>query len=83
MIDWLKSLKFKKLYCLPNHRIRENTKMDFFLFCGKNWDWYFSRKNNDSELELFENVELTREYNEEKFIDRDRDDNDWLYLQTI
>ena len=48
--------------------------MDFFVFCGKNWDWYFSRKNRDSELELLENVELTKEYNEEKFIDRDRDD---------
>lgn len=82
MIEWLKTQKFKKLYCLPNWRIRENTNMDSFVFCGKNWDWYFSRKNHDSELELFENVELTREYNEEKFIDRDRDDRDWLYLQT-
>ena len=42
--------------------------MEYFIFCGKNWDWYFSKKNKDSELELFENVELTREYNEEKFI---------------
>lgn len=83
MIDWLKSLKFKKLYCLPNDRIRENTNMDFFVFCGKNWDWYFSRKNRDSKLELLENVELTKEYNEEKFIDRDRDDINWFYLQTI
>lgn len=75
--------KFKKLYCLPNHRVRENTNMDSFVFVGNNWDYYFTKKNKDKEVELFENVELTREYNEEKFIDRDYDDKDWVYLQTI
>lgn len=68
---------------MPNHRMRENTNMEHFLFVGKNWDYYFTRKNKDSELEIFENVELTREYNAEKFIDRDYDDTDGLYLQTI
>lgn len=81
MITQVKKLKFKKLYCLPNWRIRENTNMQYFLFCGKNWDWYFTRKNKDSEIELLENVELTRDYSEDKFIDRDYDDLDWLYLQ--
>ncbi len=75
--------KFKKLYCLPNHRLRENTNMENFVFVGSNWDYYFTKKNKDKEVELFENVELTREYNEEKFIDRDYDDKEGLYLQTI
>lgn len=57
--------------------------MDFFVFCGKNWDWYFTWKNKDKEIELYENVELTRDYKEEKFIDRDRDDLEGLYFQTI
>lgn len=83
MIDWLKNLKFKKLYCLPNHRIRENTNMNYFVFCGKNWDWYFSRKNKDKEIELFENIELTRNYKEKNFLDRDYDDLDWLFLQYV
>jgi len=65
--------KFKKLYCLPNHKIRENTNMKYFVFCGKNWDWYFSRKNRDSELEIFNNVLISNEYNSENFIDSDYD----------
>ena len=65
--------KFKKLYCLPNHKIRENTNMDSFVFCGKNWDYYFTRKCRDSELDVLENVILTTEYSEEKYIDSDFD----------
>jgi len=83
MKTWLKKAKFKKLYCLPNCRIRKNTNLMYFVFCWNNWDWYFSRKNKVKEIELFENVELTREYNEGNYIDRDRDDNEWLYLQYI
>lgn len=73
--------KFKKLYCLPHHRIRENTNMKNFVFVWNNWDYYFTKKSKDKEIELFENVELTSNYNEKKFIDRDYDNLDGLYLQ--
>ena len=66
---------FKKLYCLPNHRVRENTNMKYFVFCGKNWDWYFSRKNRDSEIECMESIILTKDYNPEKYIDSDFDNS--------
>ena len=72
--------KFRKLYCLPNHKIRENTNMDSFVFCGKNWDYYFTRKCRDSELDVLENVILTTEYREEKYIDSDFDTS-WRFLQ--
>lgn len=75
--------KFNKLYCLPSYKIRENTNMKNLIFVGKNFDYYFTKSNKDKEIELFENVEITREYNKEKFIDRDYDDKNWLYLQTI
>lgn len=45
--------------------------MRHFVFCGKNGDWYFSKKNKDSEIELLQNVELTSNYNEKKYIDSD------------
>jgi|GEM_PF-1213754 len=72
--------KFKRLYRLPNHRIRENTDMTYFVFCGKNWDYYFTKKNRDSEVEILENVVLVEKYNLEKYIDLDSD-NHLLYLQ--
>ena len=75
--------KFKKLYCLPNYKIRENTNMNNFLFVWSNWDYYFTKKNRDKEIETFENVELTTIYNKEKFIDSDYDNLDWLYLQYV
>lgn len=75
--------KFKKLYCLPNHRVRENTNMESFVFVWSNWDYYFTKKNKDKEIELFENVELTTNYNKQKFIDSDYDNLDWLYLQYV
>ncbi len=65
--------KFRKLYRLPNHKIRENTSMEHFVFCGKNWDYYFTRKNKDKKLEIINNVVIISEYNEEKYIDSDFD----------
>ncbi len=65
--------RFRKLYRLPNHRIRENTNMDTFVFCGKNWDYYFTRKNRDTELEIIENIIITTEFRQEKYIDSDFD----------
>lgn len=53
--------KFKRLYRLPNHRIRKNTNMDSFVFCGKNWDYYFTQKNRDSQIEILENVIFSQE----------------------
>lgn len=47
--------------------------MDAFVFCGKNWDYYFTRKCRDSELEVLEDVVLTSEYRQEKYIDSDFD----------
>ena len=74
--------KFKKLYRLPNHKIRENTNMDSFVFCGKHWDYYFTRKCRDRELEVLRNVILTTEYRKEKYIDSDFDTIDRV-LQYI
>lgn len=54
--------------------------MDYFVFCGNNWDYYFSRKNRDSELECLENVVLTTEYDEKRFIDLDYNNRE-LFLQ--
>lgn len=65
--------KFKRLYRLPNHRIRENTNMDSFVFCGKNWDYYFTRKNRDSQIEILENVIFSQKVEWQNFIDRDSD----------
>lgn len=72
--------KFRKLYRLPNHRIRENTNMDWFVFCGNGWDYYFTRKNRDSEMELLENVVLITDFQQEKYIDSDFDTS-WRFLQ--
>lgn len=72
--------RYRKLYRLPNHKIRENTNMDTFVFCGKNWDYYFTRKCRDSELEVLEDVVLTSEYRQEKYIDSDFDIS-WRFLQ--
>lgn len=72
--------KFKKLYCLQNHFLRKNTSFSSFLFTWKNWDYYFTTKISKN-CELIENVELSKEYNKEKFIDKDYDNLDWLYLQ--
>lgn len=47
--------------------------MKYFILCWKNWDLYFSKKNNDKEIELIENVELTKDYNDKKYIDSDYD----------
>lgn len=74
--------KFKKLYCLPNHRIRENTNMTYFLFCGSNWEYYFTRKSRDNEMECIENTVLTSEYNSKNYINTDFD-NPGVYLQYI
>lgn len=60
--------------------MRENTNMDYFVFCGNNWDYYFCRKNRDSELECLENVVLTTEYDEKRFIDLDYNNRE-LFLQ--
>jgi hypothetical protein len=72
--------KFKKLYRLPNYKIRTNTNMNSFLFCGKNWDYYFTEKNSDTDLEEFQDVVISQEFHPEKFIDLDND-NTWKYLQ--
>lgn len=72
--------KFKRIYCLPNHKIRQNTNMDTLIFVWKNWDYYFSKKNNDKDLEVFENVELTTKFNKEKYIDNNYDKLE-IYLQ--
>lgn len=73
-------IEFKKIYLLPNHRVRENTNMDNFVFVGKNWDYYFSVKNKDKELETIENVVLTDKYDDDKFIDLERGNKEWKYL---
>ena len=73
--------RYKKLYVLENENIDENTNMNSFIFCWKNWSYYFS-KNISKECELLKDVELTTEYDEKKFIDLDYD-NKWVFLQTI
>lgn len=72
--------KVQKIYRLPNHRIRANTNMDSFLFCWRNWDYYFAQKNRDTEIEVIEDVILTSIYNEKSYIDSDTE-NPWLFLQ--
>jgi hypothetical protein len=47
--------------------------MTYFVFCGKNWDYYFTKKNRDSKMEVFENVTFVEKYNSEKYIDLDSD----------
>ena len=47
--------------------------MEYFVFCGSNWEYYFCRKNRDVELEYLENVVLTSEYDPKKYIDSDYD----------
>lgn len=56
--------------------------MNYFVFCGKNWDYYFTRKNRDCEIELIESITFSEVYNSEKFVDRDFD-NPWIYLQYV
>lgn len=63
---------FQKLYVLQNHQIRKNTNFDSFLFVGKNWDYYFTKRNSKN-AEALENVVLTSDFQKEKFIDRDYD----------
>ncbi len=45
--------------------------MDSFVFCGKNWDYYFTQKNRDSQIEILENVIFSQEVGWQKFVDRD------------
>ena len=47
--------------------------MEYFILCGKNGDLYFSRKNKDKEIELFENVVVTQKYDDKKYIDSEYD----------
>jgi hypothetical protein len=49
--------------------------MNSFLFCGKNWDYYFAEKNSDTDLEEFQDVVITQEFHPEKFIDLDNDNS--------
>lgn len=70
---------FEKLYVIQNHSIRKNTNFKNLLFVGKNWDYYFTKKNSKN-AELLENVVLTSEYKREKFIDRNYD-NSQVFLQ--
>jgi len=72
---------FQKLYVLQNHQVRKNTNFNNFLFVGKNWDYYFTEKNSKNS-ELLENVILTSDFQKDKFIDRDYDNN-WVFLQYV
>lgn len=72
---------FHKIYVLQNHHIRKNTNFQNFLFVGKNWDYYFTKKNSKN-AELLENVVLTSDFQKDKFIDRDYDNN-WVFLQYV
>lgn len=72
--------KFKKLYSLSSDKLDDNIDFDTFIFCWKNYDHYFTKKIS-KDCNLYENIELTKLYNKEKFIDRDEENLDWLFLQ--
>lgn len=70
------------LYSLPFHNkdlIEEKISLDTFVFCGKNWDFYFE-KNIHPECEEITNCNISPENIPEKTFDFDGEQN--LYLQT-
>jgi len=72
--------KFKKIYCLANKYVKNTEKFENYIFVGKNRNFYFETKVHPK-CELIENIIITREYDEFRFIDRDYDDKNWLFLQ--
>ena len=49
-------MKYKKLYIADPDVVKN---MDNFVMCGRNWDYYFSKKP-DSFEEVLENVEILK-----------------------
>lgn len=46
---------FEKLYIADIDEVSQKVE-DSFLMCGKNWDFYFTKKDNKTEFEELENV---------------------------
>lgn len=68
------------LYSLPFHNkdlIEEKISMDSFVFCGKNWDFYFTQKVH-KKAETLENCEISEKNIPEKIFDYDREQNLFL-----
>ncbi len=49
-------MRYKKLYIADPDIVKN---MDNFVMCGKNWDYYFSKKP-DSFEQILENVEILK-----------------------
>ena len=46
---------FEKLYIANIDEVSKKVE-NSFLFCGKNWDFYFTKKDNKTDFEVLENV---------------------------
>ena len=46
---------FEKLYMANIEEVSKKVE-NSFLFCGKNWDFYFTKKDNKTDFEELENV---------------------------
>ena len=46
---------FEKLYIVNIEEVSKKVE-NSFLFCGKNWDFYFTKKDNKTNFEELENV---------------------------
>lgn len=69
-------IKAKTIYCLQNSYITEEVDMSTFIFCWKNWDYYFTECVHDC-CEKIENVVITRQYGR-SHLDYDKEQD--LYL---
>lgn len=62
---------FKKLYIANIDEVSKEVE-DSFLMCGKNWDFYFTKKDKKTDFEKFENIQYIEFINQidfQKFID--------------
>ncbi len=46
---------FKKLYIADMDKVSKEVE-DSFLLCGKNWDFYFTKKDDKTDFEELKNV---------------------------
>ncbi|MEI7511130.1 MAG: hypothetical protein WCJ84_03155 [Candidatus Peregrinibacteria bacterium] len=73
------------LYLVSNDDLDDKIPMDSFIFCGKNWDWYFTEKPENYPVEVFENCIFSKEYpdgiEDVGFIDYDRDQGIFLFFE--
>ncbi len=68
------------LYVIPfwnKKLVKEKINMKNFVFCGKNWDFYFTEKIH-KDAEKIENCRFTKRFHKEKTIDFDREQNIFL-----